>query len=815
MSNLSVRCALLSSLLAGLIAGEATPVVPHLFLPGFTIRELPITLTSLNNIEYAPDGRLFAGGYDGRFHVLRDHDGDGLEEEVTTFAPTATPDYPLGMLVHDGALYTVLTDQVVRFRDADGDGVPETRETVVKGFDDPELVAAAYLNHRRVDSSMAIAIGPDGALYVTMGNAGYNNPYWKDKQGVAHYATDKRRGCLLRFGKDGSVTQLNSGLRYIMSLQFNRHGDLFGSDQEGATWVPNGNPFDELLHIEQGRHYGFPPRHPQFLPDVIDEPSVYDYTPQHQSTCGFRFNGPLPGRGRFGPESWADDAFMTGAARGKLWRTALAKTATGYVAHTQLFADFGLLAVDCAISPTGDLVVCCHTGAPDWGNGPKGAGRVFKLSLQDQTVPQPVATWAASPTQTVIAFDRPVAAAWATDLAARTRVVAGRFIDAGDHLEAMRPGYAVVKRQQAETKQVVAVTSAKLGTDGRSVVLDTAARTVGQNYAITIGGAGGGQALDLAHDLTGVAATWRGADGAMWDGWLPHIDPLAARVFTRGSAMHDELWAKMEKKGTLTLRGQLDLWQMLIPETQPGSTLDYTPEPEQVHLGFRADSGITFESPGVVVAVGDANMVRASITAPQAGRWLPFTLTLATPVRKLSVSYSTSRDPRERAFATRRILLPFATPSATDAGKAVIPEIAGGNWQAGRDLYKTKAMCALCHQLRGDGNKVGPDLANVIHRDYASVLKDISEPNATINPDAIAYQVTSADGSVVIGTRLGETADELQIAQPGGIVAKLKKSQISKTEALATSLMPPGLDKTLSATELRDLMTYLLTEAPR
>jgi len=67
-------------------------------------------------------------------------------------------------------------------------------------------------------------------------------------------------------------------------------GDLFVTDQEGATWLPNGNPFDELLHIQPGRHYGFPPRHPRHLPDVIDEPSLFDYAPQHQSTCGLTFN---------------------------------------------------------------------------------------------------------------------------------------------------------------------------------------------------------------------------------------------------------------------------------------------------------------------------------------------------------------------------------------------------------------------------------------------------------------------------------------------------------------------------------------------
>jgi putative heme-binding domain-containing protein len=795
---------------------ESKDGAPRMLVPGFTVRELPVTVTSLNDVEYAADGRLFAGGYDGRFHLLRDTDGDGLEDQVTTFFGETSANYPLGMVVKDGVPYAVLTDEVVRFVDTNGDGVPDKRETVVKGFDDPELQTLPYLNHRRVDSSMALALGPDGAIYVTMGNAGYNNPYWqegftkeKGPAGTPHYATTKRRGCLLRLTPDGKVEQLASGLRYIMALQFNAHGDVFGTDQEGATWCPNGNPFDELLHLEVGRHYGFPPSHPKYLPGVIDEPSVWDYAPQHESTCGFRFNGPAPGRGRFGPEFWAEDAIVTGESRGKLWRTKLAKTAAGYVARTELIARMGLLAVDCAISPSGDLLVSCHTGQPDWGNGPKGQGRLFKISLTDKAAPQPVLTWPASETETIVEFDRPLEEAKWRDFASRIQIEGGHYVSAADRLETIRPGYAVVKMQQQQPRTAVTVKSARLSEDRRGVIIETAPRAGAVNYALMLPGP-----IDMAHDLSGLSAEWRGGEGAVWRGWLPHPDFVAARAFTQGSATHEALWQNLARPGELTLRGRLDLWQMLIPATQPLSQLDYTPEPETVTVVFKSDAALKLESSAGRIERVSERESRLTMSGPQPARWPSFTLAVATPARTLDVSFSTTRDPRPRALPVRRFLVPFAEPAPAEDWSRKIPEITGGNWEAGHALFNGKAACATCHQLRGEGARVGPELSNLTHRDYASVLKDIAEPNATINPDAVGYIVTLKDGSAVAGTRLAETEAELQIAQPGGAVAKLAKVEIVKSEPMAVSLMPVGLDKALTAEELRDLMTYLLTERP-
>ena len=142
--------------------------------------------------------------------------------------------------------------------------------------------------------------------------------------------------------------------------------------------------------------------------------------------------------------------------------------------------------------------------------------------------------------------------------------------------------------------------------------------------------------------------------------------------------------------------------------------------------------------------------------------------------------------------------------------RAEIPEIVDGNWEAGHNLFIGKATCSKCHVKSKEGQRVGPDLDNLVHRDYAGVLRDIVDPNATINPDAIGYNVLLDDGTTVSGTRVAETDDELHIVPASGELAKLKKTNIEEVAPMSVSPMPAGLEKQLTKQELRDLMTYLL-----
>jgi hypothetical protein len=48
--------------------------------------------------------------------------------------------------------------------------------------------------------------------------------------------------------------------------------------------------------------------------------------------------------------------------------------------------------------------------------------------------------------------------------------------------------------------------------------------------------------------------------------------------------------------------------------------------------------------------------------------------------------------------------------------------------------------------VAGKGSDLGPDLSNLDHRDYDSVLRDIRDPSGVLNPDYIASTARLKDG---------------------------------------------------------------------
>jgi putative heme-binding domain-containing protein len=804
----------------------ADPPPVQVLVPGFTVKELPVDLTNINNVRYRADDKLVALAYDGNVYLLSDSDGDGLEDRVEVFwenngrlrAPIGMALTPPSYRLGDG-LFVASKGKLSLLVDTQGRGKADKEIVVAGGWKEiPHGVDA-----------LGVALDRDGSVYFGLGTADYTNAYLLERDGRAHYDLGSERGTILKVSPDFRKREIVcTGVRFSVGLGFNCHGDLFATDQEGATWLPNGNPLDELLHIQPGRHYGFPPRHPKHLPGVIDEPSVFDYGPQHQSTCGLAFNDPVNGGPVFGPGWWDGDAFLAGYSRGKLYRTQLVKTPAGYVARTQLLACVKGLAVDACVSPKGELVVAVHGGQPDWGSGPNGKGKLYKIVYSDRQCPQPVLAWAAGPREVRVAFDGPLDPRQLRDLAARVTIEHGRYVRPGDRFESLRPGYAAVADQLATPRFNLSVLGAQVTGDRRTLVLTTAPQAEADHYAITLPGLGrpdkpnaAGRelpqvpAIDLGYDLSGVAATWQAEDGsASWSGWLPHLHLAVARALTAGSAEHQRLWELMRRPGRLTLRAKLDLTQMLRPAVQPGSRLDYTLPPERVFLHLQSERGVIN-----MAGAGHGSKIGMS-RVPAEGELLPVEIVREAPRGEpdLAITWSTNEDDRKRALPQHRILVPWATTrSRAQEAQAprAIPELAGGSWARGRQLFfGDQALCSRCHQVGGQGGRIGPDLSNLVQRDYESVLRDIRQPSVTINPDYLTYAAELADGRVLTGVVRTE-GDHLIVGDSNGKETTLRKSNVEALVPSPVSTMPEGLDRTLGPEKLRDLLAFLLTEPLR
>ncbi len=791
----------------------ANPPPVQMLVPGFTVHEVPLKLTNLTSIRYRHDGKCVALGYDGRLHLLTDSNGDGLEDQEKIFWDQSPLRGAIGIALlgandpRGDGVFVASKGKVSLILDRDRDGRGDEEIVVATGWKE---------NFTNVDAT-GLAVDPkDGSIYFCLGVEDFSNPYLIDRAtGQSRFKLSTDRSSIQRVTSDFSKREtVCTGVRFACALAFNRQGDLFASEQEGATWLPNGNPLDELLHVVPGRHYGFPPRHPRYLPEVIDEPAVMEYGPQHQSTVGMIFNESVNGGPVFGPASWAGDAIVCGESRGKLYRTRLVKTDQGYVGQNQIIACLGLLTVDSCVTPQGDLLVACHSGPPDWGTGPAGEGKLFKIRYAKRDVPQPVFAWASAPDEFRVAFDRPLDPAEWAGAKDKVKIEAGRYVSAGDRFEVIRPGYQVVRDQLAAPRRWVDLQSLSLDADQRTLVLRVPRQTEPVNYAITLplpsswqtdGGIPQRPEMDLALLLDGVDAKL-GGDGNSVSVVLPHPSIGVSKALTAGSIAHDAFFDRLGKKAasvSMQLRGQVDVSNIFVPLTQPGSVLDWDPSTDTFArrlMAVRQDFDSTLPADLPLQSVPDATIRAFDIGFPKGAN-------------TTGSGFYFALDDRLRPIALSRLRVPWAD-SSTRAARPVDPgkrDDVKGNWLAGRRLFFGQAACATCHQIEGEGVAFGPDLTNLIHRDRASVLQDIQQPSATINPEQVGSTVTFADGSSVAGIVATLTKDEIVVRLPGGVEMKKPRSHVARIEPLKTSLMPEGLTQALSAEQMEDLLTFLLT----
>jgi putative heme-binding domain-containing protein len=122
------------------------------------------------------------------------------------------------------------------------------------------------------------------------------------------------------------------------------------------------------------------------------------------------------------------------------------------------------------------------------------------------------------------------------------------------------------------------------------------------------------------------------------------------------------------------------------------------------------------------------------------------------------------------------------------------------------------AGCATCHQVNGQGIDFGPNLSEIGTKLGKDALYDaILDPSAGISFGYEAWTFELKSGDEAYGLLASETADEVAVKSVGGLVARHKKSDVTARRQSKLSIMPSGLQQSVSLQELIDLVEYLAT----
>jgi glucose/arabinose dehydrogenase len=233
-----------------------------------------------------------------RISLLRDADGDGIAETRTVFLQGLNS--PFGMALIGNDLYVANTDAILRFTYTEG-----ATQITAPGVKIADLPAGS-LNHHWTKSLIA---SPDGSrLYVGIGS----------NSNVGENGLDKEQGraCILEIDpQTGASRVFASGLRNPVGMDWEPKTGVLWTvvnerDELGSDLVP-----DYLTSVKEGGFYGWPfsywgqhvdDRVEPANPKLVAEAIVPDYAlGNHTASLGLAFSA-----GTLLPEKYRSGAFI-------------------------------------------------------------------------------------------------------------------------------------------------------------------------------------------------------------------------------------------------------------------------------------------------------------------------------------------------------------------------------------------------------------------------------------------------------------------------------------------------------------------------
>jgi putative membrane-bound dehydrogenase-like protein len=137
-----------------------------------------------------------------------------------------------------------------------------------------------------------------------------------------------------------------------------------------------------------------------------------------------------------------------------------------------------------------------------------------------------------------------------------------------------------------------------------------------------------------------------------------------------------------------------------------------------------------------------------------------------------------------------------------------------GDAMAGRRLFFSEVgpRCGICHQHSGRGGHIAPDLTHIARSNSRErIITSILKPDQEVAPQYQPWLLVTDDGKTHTGLRMPEGGDDgtEEYIDLAGNHFRLPSNTIEIREATSTSIMPSGLESTVSIDDLRDIVTFL------
>jgi putative membrane-bound dehydrogenase-like protein len=769
-------------------------------------------------------------GYDGpksdAIKVWHDSDGDGKPDKVSIFADGFVKGMNLAF-APDGSLYVTQRDAVFRLRDSDGDGKAETKDTILK------LQSTGDYPHNGLDG---ITFGPDGMLYVGMGE-NLGAPYTLLGSDGSQEQGGGEGGNIFRCTPDGQrLERWATGFWNPFSLAFTSAGHLFMVDND-----PDSRPPCRLNHVIRGGDYGFKFR--------------YGRKGTHPFIA---WNGELPGTLPMVAGTGEAPSGLIEASRAKLtsafdgslivaatWehtleRYRLVPRGASWQASREVFAvgDADFRPVSLVPAPDGSIYIT------DWVKSDYSVhkhGRLWRLTAEKPVVVKPViqtdthaqlaAFEDASGTDVgnAIGSDDPFLQSAAADRLTRAATVSTlKWLCALDKPQQRLGGLMALRRfRSATAEQVIALLrNALVDTDEKVrlfAVKWAGEEVIGALYPdiLTLSQGELSAALKPVVDAALDALTGKTDLGPLANRpakneftILPLDGPQMkrreeARRILRGESNRDDeptlVSAIRELAGSADNRDAEQLLPFISVRYAGTLRIEATAALAGADMAVKLKLLALLENVDPALRRETVRTLRSAAAGPEVKAALEKALTRARKEKATPLI-----EQIENALAVSTTTL----PASDDDWRKLLDEAPGDSASGRRVFFHPSVTCSNCHMVEGKGSGfVGPDLTTIARTaDREKLLQSLLHPSRDIAPQFATMMVETRTLGFQSGRLAVRHPDQaVTLVGPANAGIFIPAGEIVFINPTPNSMMPEGLAMTMTRSDLRDLVAYLLS----